>query len=118
MSTPKTPFLIMYLLLCLQYGIATKPLPEKTTTRPKSYNMSWENDVEQPVGIPTNPCGLVDGHPNLVNMSLSLATTTIAQQAAGVRREIAEVIKQVGKRKMCNDNCANLGQFKEYNLCS
>ena len=107
MAIPKTPFLIMYLLLGIQYGIATKSLPEETTTRPNGYNMSWENNVEQPVDIPTNPCGLVEGQPNLVNMSLSLATTTIAQQAAGVRREIAGVIKQVGKRKMCNEHCAN-----------
>jgi len=48
------------------------------------------------VDIPANPCGLVDGQPNLVNMSLSLATTTIAQQAAGLRREIEHVLNQVG----------------------
>jgi len=69
--------------------------------------MSWENDVVHPVDIPAKPCGLVDGQHSLVNMSLSLATKTIAQQAAGVRQEIAHVIKQVGKRKLTYENLDN-----------
>jgi len=61
-------------------------------------NTTRASFIDKPVDIPANPCGLVDGQPNLVNMSLSLATTTIAQQAAGVRREIEQVLNQVGAR--------------------
>jgi len=100
-------------MLCMQIGILfASPIPhvynytvdgtlatgDSGTLRNRD-NTARSNFTVKSVDISANPCGLVDGQPNLVNMGLSLATTTIAQQAAGVRREIEHVLNQVGIHK-------------------
>ena len=106
--------IVLATVLCMQLGILfTSPIPHENNytvdstlatgdsdTLRNRDNTARSNLTVKPVDIPANPCGLVDGQPNRVNMSLSLATTTVARQAAGVRREIAHVLNQVSIHKL------------------
>jgi len=90
---------IIVTLLGLHHRVASAvPITVKTEssgTRLQSDDIG--NDSQGDKDNQLSTCGFVDGQPNLVNMSLSLATTTIAQQAAVVRREIASVLKKVNQ---------------------
>ena len=55
--------------------------------------MSWENDVVQPVDLPTHPCGLGRATQPCQHESES------QQPSPNRPHVIAHVIKQVGKRK-------------------